>query len=892
MELTNSRRRLDKVTYTPLILPKSQDGGGTLEVAAAVAGLGLQPGEGAASAQQGADQRAAAALGAMDAFVAAQDPSTRLARASDLAKMAPVALTGAIDAIRAHRERLLNDTIADLASLAREYRAAHPPVGASGTAVGLDARMRIMEAAIATLLPRDATDAENLAVRTEVDRATRAAPLIDIPIPVAVAARLGSQASDAYKAASWADTSQAERAKHLVSIAASVIPSPLRSSVVDLVMSGIPFLIDQTRVTATIKSNLAARELQPIGVLHLEQLVMTPLDIARGELLYSLPLAPNEKVTLSHKEWSLRQEEYTRFVQDYLENYSERGVADKTDIAVSTKSQTEHTKTLSMSKPNAPGGATLADPVDTQPAGADITKETNSKEQSRRDTHETTEKASALTIRDQKISFTTTTTSGTTDFTSRLFVNRHKDKVMRVDYFRFMRKWRNQLFRVGIRLTYDVVLPDPGRRLRERWRAVSAIDAKLATEFVFELSPGSSNLGIAVSKFSGAFDPIAPKYVFGGTSSDIEEMSADDIERTARRYGVSLPPAPNTLTALEEIKAITEVPTGGRDSISFTLTLNIPLDYRPTKIRLGGRLAQGNNDQFMVADYWKLTTVVNADEKPVAKEFNVPASEATASTISGGFIVYNGAVGEARAAVTLTPTPEAWRKWRSIAYLQIRQGAIARWNEQRESLRQQRAALLKELNAPDTLTLRRMEREQVMLLVLEWLFPDFSKSAQVYQGGGAQAVLEYGEYIKFVHEAIDWEAILVLLYPYFWDRPENHADKLYLDHADGTHREFLRAGACRVIMAITPGFEEQLISLLDKGQIGALTPASRFSKAVAAVTATEKEFATARAKSTAPPAGGAVAPDPAASYGTLIGEWLEWTPTSALDIDVTLKDLI
>jgi hypothetical protein len=190
-----------------------------------------------------------------------------------------------------------------------------------------------------------------------------------------------------------------------------------------------------------------------------------------------------------------------------------------------------------------------------------------------------------------------------------------------------------------------------------------------------------------------------------------------------------------------------------------------------------------------------------------------------------------------------------------------------------------------------------MEREQVMHLVLEWLFPEFGKSADVYkalaggQPGASQMVLEYGEYIKFVQEAIDWDRILVLLYPYFWDRPENRDGKLYLDHPDGTHREFLRAGAARIILAITPGFEERVVSLLDKGELGQLAPASRFMPVIAAVVNAEGEFAEQRRQATEPLAPEAE-PDDAPSYGTLIGEWFDWTPTSALDMDVTVKSVL
>ena len=70
---------------------------------------------------------------------------------------------------------------------------------------------------------------------------------------------------------------------------------------------------------------LQRRTLEPIGLLHLELLQMTPDEIERGELVYSLPLAPKEKVTLSHKEWAIRETEFTEYVQDFLENFSEKG---------------------------------------------------------------------------------------------------------------------------------------------------------------------------------------------------------------------------------------------------------------------------------------------------------------------------------------------------------------------------------------------------------------------------------------------------------------------------------------------------------------------------------------------------------------------------------------
>jgi hypothetical protein len=41
-------------------------------------------------------------------------------------------------------------------------------------------------------------------------------------------------------------------------------------------------------------------QIEPLGLLFVEKLTMTPSQYERGDLVYSLPLAPKEKVTLSH----------------------------------------------------------------------------------------------------------------------------------------------------------------------------------------------------------------------------------------------------------------------------------------------------------------------------------------------------------------------------------------------------------------------------------------------------------------------------------------------------------------------------------------------------------------------------------------------------------------
>ena len=75
-----------------------------------------------------------------------------------------------------------------------------------------------------------------------------------------------------------------------------------------------------------------------------------------------------------------------------------------------------------------------------------------------------------------------------------------------------MRKWRTDLYRYGLRMTYDLAIPTPGVRFWARWRRIAEIDAELKVPFVFPLKPGDlsdTNWPDKASEY-GAFDVPPP----------------------------------------------------------------------------------------------------------------------------------------------------------------------------------------------------------------------------------------------------------------------------------------------------------------------------------------------------------------------------------------------
>src|SRR5690606_31167671 len=155
---------------------------------------------------------------------------------------------------------------------------------------------------------------------------------------------------------------------------------------------------------------------------------------------------------------------------------------------------------------------------------------------------------------------------------------------------------------------------------------------------------------------------------------------------------------------------------------------------------------------------------------------------------------------------------------------------------------EERDTLWRLLHGKDTLSFRRVEREELVRLLMQWLLgpdvavvadgakgpttlgallnnevlfqdalvkpampspnPTFSRSNTVAFGKKSISLsdqqwygaLLFGDLVKFVHQAIEWENLLYFLYPYFWGSEAIGREKMLFEHSDPEHERFLRAG--------------------------------------------------------------------------------------------------
>ena len=453
-----------------------------------------------------------AALSAIEKLIADKTGTSTLNNAALFAKIDPATLVAVANNVISYRQTVsdgVNKSVADIVSTYRNSLTPSlpPPLSTTKSAVAKLPNSATKQASITnsgmaivtTVIPFDSpkssgskssVEAQGLSIDVAVDDSKTA--------PAAFTSILAMSSVQTYKPANsdaiaWAEKYQPKLFASLVDhldpyMGLSVDERTAIGSskaVIDLLAANYQSIFDLSTLGGVVAGFEARMAIEPIGNLHLERIEMYPAGIERGELIHSVALSPGETVNISHKEWSVTESQFEDIVQDYFEGYSEQGVAEKNDIAMSNDSQSQHATALNV---GASLSASYSSVTLTTSFGYNATSnDSQSKKDSRNHSMEITKKASARTKKDHKVTFKVTSVAGSEDQSVRVISNPSSTHTMRIDYFQLARKWKVDLLRYGLRMTYDIVIPNPGSEIVTLVSELNALDAIINTPFTFTL---------------------------------------------------------------------------------------------------------------------------------------------------------------------------------------------------------------------------------------------------------------------------------------------------------------------------------------------------------------------------------------------------------------------
>jgi hypothetical protein len=563
----------------------------------------------------------------------------------------------------------------------------------------------------------------------------------------------------------------------------------------------------------------------PVGMLNLERLEMAPAGIEKGELLATIPLAPREKTLVVQQEWSSISQEFTSIVTDSLENYSETGVTENTELAQATTSQNSHANQFNVTSSASGGCGFVTGSVSAGFSAQD--QSSTSATDSMKHAMSVTKKASSRVTQSRKVTISTNTVSGSSTSTTRTLENPSDTQSMTICYFSMMRKWHVGLYRYGLRLTYDLTVPEPGAAMRELYAEMDKIEASLTEKFTFPL-----------------------------TLNDIDEQTYSQM---AANYGVKLPPLPPASPI--PLRVAGSIPNLKEDNdsswIQNEVSITIKDGYEVGKITLD-----------LILSNWDISvrvfSIVGVDRSIDTNVVGQHQDRRIGIDLGNFLVGQQGTLqivyfaqyyGNGMYAFNVDQVPTAATRdvWRASVLSSIYDAALADFTAN-QTLRQSKLQALKDqLNAVDTLTLRREENDEIMKCVLRWLLgPDFQFvpddvvgafenpapgaspgtddagdsrhgihfTGNKYDPGPIWSVmLQHGRTTTFLNEAIEWENVVFFLYSYFWDDPLAWPFIHTLTHPDATRQAFLRAGSARVVLTIRKGFEKAFTWFAEYGSL-------------------------------------------------------------------------
>jgi hypothetical protein len=564
----------------------------------------------------------------------------------------------------------------------------------------------------------------------------------------------------------------------------------------------------------------------PVGMLNLERLDMAPAGIVKGELVATIPLAPLEETAVTQKEWSATSQEFTSIVTDSLVNYSEKGVTDNTELDQSTTSQLQHNNQFNITGTVRGGIPIISGSVTSGFTSQDASSQ--SATDSRKHAVTTTQQASSRSKQEHKLTISTTTVTGTSEATTRTLTNPSPTDPIRIDYFSMMRDWRVRLYRYGLRLTYDIVIPEPGGAMRQAYATLAELQAQLGP-FEFNVRHGD----ITTEVWAGETEP---HYLV-----------------LADRYGATVPTPPPpgpTLTPNQQVPGLDD-----SESWHFCqLTFTVPDGYWVTDVTANAHVGIGDN---YGAHYFAVEGTPFFDHSPQAgyqidltAQYNFMTHYTGPQSVT--FFFQEANVAWVGLTVTTAATDDTYAQWQSDVWNALYGAAQTQYYALQQNIAAQIAALQDQLDNVDTLTLRREESDEIMKGALLFLLGvDFDlmpsdvlaafqqASADVTHGvgflGTAQGSLGisaanwsvvnlHEDQVRFINQAIEWENVVTFLYSYFWDIPASWAFIRSIKHPDPDRQAFLRAGSARVVLTVRKGWEQAWVTFAEGGFAGAPVP--------------------------------------------------------------------
>jgi hypothetical protein len=358
--------------------------------------------------------------------------------------------------------------------------------------------------------------------------------------------------------------------------------------------------------------------------------------------------------------------------------------------------------------------------------------------------------------------------------------------------------YQAQMFNYGIRMMYDFMVPEPAAFLIAALQGAHANAVELEKPAPFMLRPDQVteyNYPDWVQKY-GATDVQPPPEIYKTKSLDFKAGGGEsdaDYQHSGQ------------ITVDEGYKAVHGTVVALKNIWDSTATVDVALGTRIHRFPLGDWV-------------WSTALSDERDSLPFAMDTNQVSSV------------------EVAVEVKCQRTERAMEKWRLETHAKLTQAykaRLAEYEEKLAALEMQAGVAIRGRHPALNLELMQDELKKHCITILTEQHFDLFGAVQTGTYNTPQIDLfensAEGPYVRFFEHAFEWEQMTWVTYPYFWGRKSQWVERIAYEDVDPLFNQFLKAGSCRVVVPVRPGFEgavDHFLTIGDPWNGGPLPPIS------------------------------------------------------------------
>ena len=348
--------------------------------------------------------------------------------------------------------------------------------------------------------------------------------------------------------------------------------------------------------------------------------------------------------------------------------------------------------------------------------------------------------------------------------------------------------YQAQMFNYGMRMMYDFMVPEPAAFLISALQSAHANALELEKPTSFTLRPDQiteTNYHDWVQRY-GATDVQPPPEIYKTKSLDFKAGAGDSSKNYQHSAQIQID---------EGYKAVHG---------TVAKLMNIWESSATVDVVLGTR-----THRFTSGDWvWSAGLGEERDSIPFACD-TLHVSEV-----------------EVAVEVKCQRTDRAMMKWRLETHAKLTQAykaRLAEYEEKLAALEMQAGVAIRGRNPMLNMELMKDELKKHCITVLTEQHFDLFDAIQVGSYNVPQIDLfenaAEGPYVRFFEQAFEWEQMTWVTYPYFWGQKSQWEERIAYEDVDPVFNQFLKAGYCRVVVPVRPGFEGAIDHFMTYGEV-------------------------------------------------------------------------